>query len=418
MRPHAGYAWPIRVATVLVSTVLILANYPASAQPNKQILDRAEAYKQPVLKLLEVLVNTDSGSGDDKGLNAVAETIVRELKALGARVETLKPAEPAKGTNVVATWTGAGRGKILLIGHMDTVFQPGEAAKRPFRIANGRAYGPGVMDDKGGIVLGLYTLKILQDLNFKDFAQITLVLNSNEEIGSPGSRILIEDLSRQHDVALNLEPGRPADGLVVFRKGSGVITLEVKGKSAHAGVAPESGRNAAMEVAHQILQLGKLGHQEKGTTVNFTVLNAGTATNIIPDSAEARGDVRVSAPEEFDRVERDLSAVSQAKLIPDTDIKVSLARNFPPMAKNAGTDALAAKAQAIYAEIGRKLTLEGSGGAADVSFAAGVGTPSLDGLGIVGGEIHTPNEYAEVESIVPRFYLLTRLIMELGPGPR
>ncbi len=175
MRLHAGYAWPIRVAAVLVSTVLILANYPAYAEPNKQILDRAEAYKQPVLKLLEVLVNTDSGSGDDKGLNAVAETIVRELKALGARVETLKPAEPAKGTNVVATWTGTGRGKILLIGHMDTVFQAGEAAKRSFRIANGRAYGPGVMDDKGGIVLGLYTLKILQDLDFKNFAQITLL---------------------------------------------------------------------------------------------------------------------------------------------------------------------------------------------------------------------------------------------------
>ena len=178
----------------------------------------------------------------------------------------------------------------------------------------------------------------------------------------------------EDDVALNLEPGRPADGLVVFRKGSGVVTLAVKGKSAHAGVAPESGRNAAMEVAHQILQLGKLGDQEKGTTVNFTVLKAGAATNIIPDSAEAMGDVRVFVPEEFDRVERDLGTKSQAKLIPDTDVKVSLERNFPPMAKNAGTDALADKAQAIYAEIGRMLTLEGSGGAADSSLSAGAGT--------------------------------------------
>jgi glutamate carboxypeptidase len=418
MRLLAGYAWPIRIAAVLASTVLISSNVPAYAEPNKQILDRAEAYKEPALKLLEVLVNTDSGSGDDKGLNAVAEAIVSQLKPLGARIETPKPAEPAKGTNVVATWTGTGQGTILLIGHMDTVFQAGDAVKRPFRIASGRAYGPGVMDDKGGIVIALYTLKILQDLGFKNFARITLLLNSNEEIGSPGSRTLIEDLSKQHDVALNLEPGRPADGLVVFRKGSGVITVEVKGKSAHAGVAPESGRNAAMEVAHQVLQLGKLGDQEKGTTVNFTALKAGTATNIIPDSAEAKGDVRVFVPEEFDRVERDLVTKSQAKLISDTDVKVSLARHFPPMAKSAGTDALADKAQAIYAEIGRKLTLEGSGGAADSSLSAGVGTASLDGLGIVGGEIHTPNEYAEVESIVPRFYLLTRLIMELGPGAK
>lgn len=330
----------------------------------------------------------------------------------------MKAAEPGKGTNVVARWTGAGRGKILLIGHMDTVFQAGEAAKRPFRITGDRAYGPGVMDNKGGIVTALYVLRILQDLNFKNFAQITLILNSSEEIGSPGARGLIETLSKQHDVALNLEPGRPADGLVVFRKGSGRINLEVKGKSAHAGVAPDSGRNAAMEIAHQILQLGKLGDREKGTTVNFTVLKAGTVSNIIPEHAEAQGDVRALVPEEFDRVERDLSTVSQTKLIPDTAVKATLTRNFPPMAKNAGTDALAAKAQAIYAEIGRKLTLEGSGGAADVSFAAGVGTPALDGLGIVGGEIHTSNEYAEVESIVPRFYLLTRLIMELGPGPK
>src|SRR3954447_16918263 len=416
--PVTTHPWLIRAAAMLVCTAPMSTLYPACAEPNKQILDRAEAYKEPALKLLEALVNTDSGSRDDKGLNAVAETIVRELKPLGARIETLKPAEPAKGTNVVATWTGTGQSKILLIGHMDTVFQAGDAAKRPFRTTNGRAYGPGVMDDKGGIVIALYTLKMLQDLNFKNFAQITLLLNSNEEIGSPGSRTLIETLSKQHDVALNLEPGRPADGLVVFRKGSGDITLEVKGKSAHAGVAPESGRNAAMEVAHQILQLGRLGDQEKGTTVNFTVLKAGTATNIIPDSAEAKGDVRVFIPEEFDRVERDLANVSQAKLISDTDVKVSLARNFPPMAKNAGTDALAAKAQAIYAEIGHKLTLEGSGGAADSSLSAGVGTPSLDGLGIVGGEIHTPNEYAEVESIVPRFYLLAQLIIELGPGAR
>jgi glutamate carboxypeptidase len=112
-----------------------------------------------------------------------------------------------------------------LIGHMDTVFQAGDAVKRPFRIASGRAYGPGVMDDKGGIVIALYTLKILQDLGFKNFARITLLLNSNEEIGSPGSRALIETQSKQHDVVLNLEPGRPADGLVVVRKGSGVITV-------------------------------------------------------------------------------------------------------------------------------------------------------------------------------------------------
>src|SRR4051812_27145307 len=323
MRPIVSHVWMIRAGLILAST-LLSPIYPAHAEPNKQVLGRAESYKEPALKLLETLVNIDSGSGNENGLNRVADTIMSELKALGAQVETVKPAERAKGTNVVARLTGTGRGKILLIAHMDTVFQLGEAAKRPFRIADGRAYGSGVMDDKGGIVTAIYVLRILKDLNFKNFAQITLVLNSSEEIGSPGARTLIETLSKQHDVALNLEPGRPADGLVVFRKGSGLINLEGRGKSAHAGGA------------HQILQLGKLGNREKETTVNFTVLKAGTVTNIIPADAEAQGDVRVLVPEEFDRVERDLSSVSQTKLIPDTAVKVTLTRHFPPMTKNAG----------------------------------------------------------------------------------
>jgi glutamate carboxypeptidase len=146
------------------------------------------------------------------------------------------------------------------------------------------------------------------------------------------------------------------------------------------------------------------------------VLKAGDRTNVIPDYAVGQGDVRVMTPEEFDRVEKDLARISENKLVPDTQTKTSLTRNFPPMPKNAQSDALADKAQAIYGELGRKLTLEGTGGAADASFAAGVGTPTLDGFGIVGGNIHTPEEYAEVESIVPRFYLLTRMLMELGPG--
>ncbi len=272
------------------------------------------------------------------------------------------------------------------------------------------------MDDKGGVVAGLYAMKILQQLDFKQYGQVTLLLNTNEETGSKGTRALIEREARQHDVTLNLEPGRPADGLVVWRKGSGTAEIDVKGKAAHAGVAPETGRNAANELAHQVLQVGKLGDSAKQTTFNVTVLKAGDATNVIPDHATAYADVRVAVPEEFDRVERDLTRVSANKLIAETEVKTSLVRSFPPMPRNAASDQLAAKAQAIYGEIGRMLTLEGSGGAADSSLSAGVGTPTLDGFGIVGGGIHTPEEYAEVESVVPRLYLLSRMIMELAVG--
>jgi glutamate carboxypeptidase len=384
----------------------------AQAQADKAVLEKAESYKGEALALLEKLVNIDSGSGYEKGLAQVRAISVDELKKLGARIETFQ-ATPEGGLNVVATLTGTGKAKILLMAHMDTVFKEGTAAAKPFYIKGNRAYGPGVMDNKGGIIAGLYALKILQQLNFKDYAQITFLLDNNEETGSAMTTALIEKVARQHDVTLNLEPGRPADGLVIWRKGSGTATVEVKGKSAHAGVAPDSGRNAAMEVAHQVLQLGKLGSKEKQTTINFTVLKAGDRKNVIPDTASANADVRVAVPEEFDRIEKDLARVSANKLIPDTEVKTTLSRGLPPMPQTAKQDVLAAKAQAIYGEIGRKLTLEGSGGAADASLSAGVGTPTLDGFGIVGGEIHTENEYAEIDSIVPRFYLLARMLVEL-----
>ena len=201
---------------------------------------------------------------------------------------------------------------------------------------------------------------------------------------------------------------------MVWRKGSATAVVEVKGKAAHAGVAPELGRNAAMEAAHQILQLGKLGDEEKKTTINFTVIKAGDRTNVIPDQATAKADVRAALPEEFDRIEKDLARVSADKLIPDTEVKTSLLRGLPPMPQTPESDKLVAIAQGIYGELGRKLTIEGSGGAADASLSAGVGTPTLDGFGIVGGNIHTPEEYAEVESVAPRIYLLSRMIVELS----
>ncbi|KAB1069215.1 glutamate carboxypeptidase [Methylobacterium planeticum] len=405
----------VRFRSALTAVVaLAIPVLPVQAEPNRAVLERAESYKEPALKVLERLVNTDSGSADGAGLDGVAKIVTAELEALGAKVETSPAAEPGKGSNIVATLSGAGKARILLVAHMDTVFQAGEAARRPFRIEGGRATGPGVMDDKGGIVMALYALHILRDIDFTNFRTVTLLLNSSEEIGSPGARSLIEAQARQHDAVLNLEPGRPADGLVVFRKGSGVLQVDVKGRSAHAGVAPDSGRNAATELANQVLEIGKLGNRAKETTVNITVLKAGTVANVIPDAASAQGDVRALVPEEFDRVERDLRDLARTPRVPDTSVSVRLSRNFPPMPRNAGTDKLATLSQAIYGEIGRKLTLEGSGGAADSSFCAAVGTPTIDGLGIVGGGIHTAEEYAEVESVVPRLYLLARLVMEIS----
>lgn len=385
----------------------------ASAAPHPQVQSDAQQYQGDALKLLERLVNIDSGSGYEAGLNQVSDIAIAELKKLGASIEKV-PNGAAGGNHVLATLKGTGKARILLMAHMDTVFKEGTAAERPFRIQDGRAYGPGVMDDKGGIVAGIYALKVLDNLKFKDYAQITFLLDASEETGSEIATDLIKKTAKAHDVTLNLEPGRPADGLVVWRKGSATALVEVKGKAAHAGVAPELGRNAAMEAAHQILQLGKLGDEAKKTTINFTVLKAGDRTNVIPDQATAKADVRAAVPEEFDRIEKDLARVSANKLIADTEVKTTLQRGLPPMPQTEQSDALVAMAQGIYGELGRKLTIEGSGGAADSSLSAGVGTPTLDGFGIVGGNIHTPEEYAEVESVAPRIYLLARMIMELS----
>ncbi|MFS2054498.1 M20/M25/M40 family metallo-hydrolase [Variovorax sp. Varisp41] len=385
----------------------------SAQQPNQAVLDAATQKKEETLKLLERLVNIDSGSTNAEGLEKVRTLVVDELRQLGARIETF-PAEPHPGSNVVATFTGTGKKKILILAHIDTVFKDGTAAAKPFHVKDGRAYGPGVMDNKGGVVAGLQALKILRQLGFKDYGQLTFLIDTNEETGSVGTSALIERVAKQHDVALNLEPGRPADGLVVERKGSATALIEVKGLAAHAGVAPEAGRNAAMEVAHQVLQLSKTADAAKKTTVNFTVLTANGPTNVIPATASARGDVRAATPEELDRVEKDLQRISQNKLIPDTEVKVRLIRGLPPMPRSPASDKLVATAEGIYAEIGKKLTIESSGGAADASLVAGVGVPVLDGFGIVGGGIHTPEEYAEVESIVPRLYLLSRMLMALS----
>jgi glutamate carboxypeptidase len=408
----------IAVRRALTAAMLLLATVgnASAVEANKPILDSAARQQPGAMMLWERLVNIDSGTGDMEGVNAVGAVAVEELKKLGAAIEMV-PALPAYGDNIVASLAGSGKGRILLIAHMDTVFRKGDAAARPFRIEGGRAYGPGVSDDKGGIVVGLSALKILDELKFKDYARLTLMLNTNEETGSRGSRALIEKLAKEHDVTLNLEGGRLGDGITIWRKGSGTINVEVKGRASHAGGAPELGRNAAMELAHQMLQLVKLANADKGTTINFTVVKSGDRKNVIPDYAVADADIRALVSEEFDRVERELPQVAKNKLIPDTAVTTTLSRTFPIMPQNAQTDALAAMAQRVYGEIGKTLTLGGSGGAADSSLSAGVFKPTLDGLSLIGGNAHTDREFAVVDSMVPRFYILTRMIMELGKGP-
>jgi glutamate carboxypeptidase len=392
----------------------VLAVLPlAAATRDEQVLAAAERFRPDGLALLERLVNIDTGTGHGPGLERVAEIVAAELTRMDGKVELL-PAPPVAGKNVVATFNGLGTGRVLLVAHLDTVWPVGEAARRPYRVAGNRAYGPGVIDDKGGVVAGIGALRILREIGFRNFATVTFLLNCNEEIGSIGSRQLMQNLAKQHDFALNLEAGRPTDALVVARKGAAVVEVTVKGKASHAGNAPELGRNAAMEAAHQMLQLSKLADPGQGTTVNFTIVQSGDRPNVIPDLAVVKGDVRVVTEEEFTRLERDLLATAKNKLIPDCEVSVTLTRTFSPFLRNQVTEELAGRIQRLYAELERPLGAEAAGGAADSSVTAAVGTPTMDGLGLVGGAGHSLDEFLELESVVPRIYLLTRTIMELS----
>ena len=390
---------------------------PKAAPRDPKVWAAAQAARSEQLKLLEQITNIDSGTGDVEGGRKVAAALIPQLKALGFAVESVPAEAPGLPENTVATLKGAGKGRILLIGHIDTVFGPGTVAKRPFRTDAEKAYGPGVADEKGGVVEGLYALKILHELGFKDFKQIVFLIETSEERGSPGTKVLIAKLLTDTDVELNLEPGDTPDVMTVWRKGSTTFHIDVAGRAAHAGIAPQDGRNAAEELIHQTKIDDVFPKSGDGLTVNLTVINAGTRDNIIPEHAEGRLNIRVRDKSEVEVVEKTLQANANITVIPDTMVTISRDPAYPPLRSNPGTDALAARAEAIYAGVGMTITRGGNGGASESALAVDAGVPALDGLGPAAGGFHADTEYMVLSTVTPRLYLLTKLIMELGKTP-
>ena len=390
---------------------------PKATPRNAPLWAAAEALRPAQLQLLEQVVNIDSGTGDAPGGARVADVLVPRLEALGMSVRRVPAEAPGLGDNIVATLAGRGKGRILMIGHLDTVFGPGTVAQRPFRVMGDRAMGPGVGDEKGGVVEGLLALQILGKLGFHDYARITLLVESSEERGSPGTRSLIDELLRDADVELNLEPGDPTDALTTWRKGSMNFELHVHGRAAHAGVAPQDGRNAAEELIHQIQSAPAFPKSGDGLTVNLTLMSAGSRANIIPEDASATYNVRIREKGQADGVARALAEVAAHPLVPDTKVTVVTTPSFPPLPDNPATAALADRAAAIYAGLGLPLGRGGNGGASESALAAEAGVPALDGLGPVGGGFHSDAEYIELRSLTPRLYLLAGLLMDLGRNP-
>jgi glutamate carboxypeptidase len=409
-----------RTAAIAVAVMLAGASgAQAAGKPAKdaKVWAAAEAAKAGQLELWKQVVSIDSGTGDVEGGRKVAAVLIPILKDLGAAIESVPAEAEGLPENTVATFTGTGKARILLIGHIDTVFGPGTVARWPFAIEGDRIRGPGVGDEKGGVVEAVTALRLLKDQGFKNYAKLTLLIETSEERGSPGTRALIDRLVKSHDVELNLEPGDAPDVVTVWRKGSATIDIDVKGRAAHAGVAPQDGRNAAIELIHQLATLEQFPHSGPGLTANLTIVQAGSRYNIIPENARAQINVRVRDKSDLDKIQGAFEAAAKTTIIPDTKVTVSRESSFPPLPNNPATDTLAARAQAIYSGLGLTLGVGGNGGASESALAYEAGTPALDGLGPVGGGFHSEKEWVDLKSVTPRLYLLTKLIMELGANP-
>ena len=410
-RQMSGYV--LYTAIALAFSPHAAAHQPGSAKSctDERIWAAVERAQPEQIKLLGDLVAIDTGTGEVEGTARAYALLEPFLAALDAHIERV-PAEVAGlPDNLVVTFAGRGVGRRLIIAHIDTVFETGTAASWPFEISNTMASGPGVSDSKGGLVTALFALKSIRDLGITAFEKITLLIDSSEEKGSIGSRALIERLSRSHDLVLNMEPGIAPDGIVTWRKGSGNIRLTVSGRAAHAGVAPQDGRNAAIELLNQLSPIPSLPSSGDGMTVNLTMVDAGTRTNIIPDEAEAVLNVRVREQAQLDTLLKDMGRRAAAPRVVDTTVTVRYDGSFPPQPEAARNAPAIARAKAIYAEIGRELTTGGSGGGSESALSQAAGTVVIDGLGPVGTGFHSREERVDLSTFSPRLYLLTRLLM-------
>jgi len=363
---------------------------------------------------LETIVNIDSGSYNKEGVDRVADFFAERFARLGAEV-TRVPNERF-GDDLLMRWKGPGAGKVMILGHMDTVYPPGTVATHPFRNLGARLLGPGTADMKGGLLASLYALEALIRCEAAEPGLLTFLFDSDEEIHERHSRELIRAEAQQADVGLVLEPGRSNGAVVRARKGGMWVTFRVHGRAAHAGVNPEEGRSAIMALSRLIQEANALNGFRDGVTVNVGVIKGGSRPNVVPDEASAILDVRAWRQEDLAAVEEALRALTRHNWGADIRVEIALPpHKMPPMEFTPAGQKLLALAEKEAAKIGFDLPSVATGGGSDGSIAAQTGLPVLDGLGPVGGHAHSPQEYVDVGSIVPRTALLAAL-MAYGPS--
>lgn len=359
------------------------------------------------LRRLERLVTLESPSHDEARLRAIAADFAAALTELGAAVETVDV--PGVGEHVVARLDGSGGPKepVMVLGHLDTVHPVG-SFDPVFRIDDGRARGPGTFDMKGGWACVLEALARLREGGGGPRRPVVVVATCDEETGSETSRTLIEELAAGASAVLVPEPPFPDGSAKTRRKGVSWYRLTAHGRAAHAGLDPEDGVNAVVELAHQVLAITGLADPEAGTTVSVGGAGGGTASNVVPARAWADVDVRFTTPAEADRVDAALRAL--APRLDSARLELEGGLNRPPMERTPEVAALYRRARDIAAEAGWELGEGLSGGASDGSLTAGVGAPTLDGIGPVGGGAHAADEHVEVDDLARRVTLYGRLL--------
>ena len=372
------------------------------------IKDHLESRLEGYLADLRRLVAIDSGTYDKEGGELVNDWLAASLAQAGFSIRRFPQRETAD--HLLAQLRGGGRAKILLLGHCDTVYPRGTAAQRPLNLVGDRLMGPGACDMKAGLLSGIYAIEALQQHGFNDFAQLIFLSVADEEVDERTSIPLILESIRGCDAVLTLEAARENGDIVTARKGNAIIKVRAQGRSAHAGVEPEKGRNAISGLMRRLLEVETLAQPEAGVTINLGTISGGTLPNVVPDRAEASIDIRAFEQSELDRAMAEIEAIFARPTEDELTFQLDHRLASPPMPRTAAVARLEALAVRAAQSLGFPLRGVSTGGAADSAFAAQAGVPALDGLGPIGGLDHGPDEYILKSSIVPRTALLAELI--------
>jgi len=381
-------------------------------------IERAEKVMDTYLNDLKTIVNIDSGTFTKAGIDRVGAYLQERFQEFG--FSTRFDRQEYYGDHLIATHTGkiADGPRILLIGHIDTVLPEGEAERRPFAISRRDgariATGPGVLDMKSGVLIGMYALHLLIEGQEANYSNVTFLCNSDEEVGSPSSRPLVQDLAQQADAVLVLEPGRARETIVSSRKGCGQYRVEVYGLSAHAGVEPQRGRNAILELSFQVQKMQALNGTIPGATLSVGIVRGGERTNVVPDYAYFDMDVRASDQGSLKALEAAMRQVTSQNELQGTRITLSGSMLCQPFERNSHNTRLIEFAREAGHELGLRIQDVGSGGASDANTTAAMGIPTLDGLGAGGGLAHNPGEFIELDYLPTRIALVAGLVRRIG----